>query len=343
MKFSKIFDLRPVAILFLLSIIIFNCKGTDSENPAEPAAANYSGTWAGTITSNMISTPAPISITIFHTNNSITGSYEVITGASGTVAGSVNKNAITFTLTQTTQGCTGSFSGQGTFNGTSMIFTYSGNDCWGTHSNGNGNVTKYEVSADVICPLYVGQSWRYIDSNFSSTGAFTGADSSKLGIIAKGTYSVQGQNVELYHWNWINPKTNKPQAYSWLERNNSDGLSLYGGYFRNSAQLFPKMLSIKFPVNAGDTWNSPRCVFNVNDSTFKIADTVKYTSTSVSENFQTPAGVFNCYAYNYQRSYTSAGQTMTDNIYSYYAKNKGYLGMIVKTNGIVRFKKVLKK
>jgi hypothetical protein len=343
MRNIKLHNIGFAAVLFFLLVLIFNCSKNDSDNPAEPGLSDYSGTWTGTITSNLVQTPAPITLIIYHTGSSVSGSYTVVTGASGIVAGTVSGNRITFTLTQTTQSCPGSFSGQGTFNGTAMSFTYSGSDCWGTHTNGNGNVTKYESSGDVICPLFVGQSWRYVDSNYSSAGTFTSMDSSKLAILGKGTYSVQGQSIELYQWNWINPRTNKATPYSWLERNDNDGLSIYGGYFRNQPQLFPKALNIKFPVNAGETWFTPRVVFSTADSTFRIADTVKYTCTSVSQNYITPAGVFNCYVYTYQRKYTSGGQAMTDDNFYYYAKNKGYIGMIGKTNGILRFKKVLKK
>ncbi|MCX6174441.1 MAG: hypothetical protein NTZ27_06820 [Ignavibacteriales bacterium] len=339
MKIIRRIKENSYLFVIILSFTIYHCSKDD--NPVQTGETNFNGIWTGTISSNLVTTPTGIIINITQTNNTISGTYSALTGAYGTISGTINNNSFNFTLTQTTPTCIGSFTGQGTISNTTITFTYNGNDCWGSH-NGSGSVTKYNPGTDVICPLYVGISWTYIDSTFGTTGTFTSRDSSRLGIIGKGTYNYQGQNIELFYWNWINLQTNKPQKYSWLMRNDNDGLNCYGGYFRNQPSTLIKSLGNKFPANAGEIYNSPRWTFNVRDSVFYIPDTTKYTCLATSEIFKTPAGNFSCYVYTYQRKYTSNNQSMTDDTYTYYAKNKGYVGLVGKTNGILRYKKALK-
>jgi len=336
MKVIPLPNLKLSLLILLSSLIIYNCS--KDNNPVQ-SDSNFSGLWTGTITSSLVVTPAAITITINQTNNNISGNYSVVTGASGIVAGTVNNNSVNFTLTQTTSSCTGNFSGQGTLSGNTLTFNYTGNDCWGSHQNGHGNLTKYEPGADVICPLYVGISWTYVDSTYSTSGAFVSRDSSKLGITGKNTFNYQSQNIELFYWNWINLQTNKAQNYMWLVRNDNDGFSWYGGYFRNQPSALSKSLNIKFPANVGDTWNYPRWTFNLKDSVFRIADTVHLTCIANNQIYKTPAGNLNCFVYTYMIN----NQTTVDSTYLFYSKNKGYVGMIGKTNGIMRFKKVLKR
>ena len=339
MKIVRVINRYSFLFIIILSFTIYSCSKDD--NPVQTGDADLNGIWTGTISSNLVTTPSGIVISITQTNKNISGTYSALTGASGTISGTINNNSFNFTLMQTTPTCTGSFNGQGTISNSTISFTYSGNDCWGAH-NGSGSITKYNSGADVICPLYVGISWTYIDSTFNSSGVFTSRDSSRLGIIGKGTYNYQGQNIELFYWNWINIKTNKPNTISFLIRNDNDGLNIYGGYFRNQPSDLVKSLGNKFPANTGDTWNSPRWTFTPSDSAFHIPDTLKYTCLATGEIFNTPAGNYSCYVYTYQRKYTLNNQPMTDDTYTYYAKNKGYIGLVGKTNGVLRFKKVLK-
>ncbi len=325
--------------IIILSFTILSCSKDD--NPVEGGNINLDGIWTGTISSNLVTTPTGIVLSITQMSKNISGTYSALTGASGTIAGTINNNSFNFILTQTTPNCIGSFNGQGTISNSAISFTYSGNDCWGSH-NGSGSVTKYNPGADVICPLYVGISWTYIDSIYGSTGTFTLRDSSRLGIIGKGNYSYQGQNIELFYWNWINLKTNKPSTYSWLMRNDNDGQNCYGGYFRNQPSTLKKSLGQKFPVNAGDTWDYPRWTFNTKDSVFQIVDTSKFSCLATNQIYRTPAGDFSCYVYTYQQKTTVNNLTTTYDTYLYYAKNKGYVGLIGKTNGVMRSKKVLK-
>ncbi len=334
--------LKLLAVLLFISLILMNCT-KDEGNPVESTVSDLSGIWSGTLQSNIVTTPAPFAITISHTNNNLSGTYSVTTGVSGLFVGTVSGNTINFTLTQTTASSPGSFTGQGTINGNTINFTYTGTDTWGHHT-GSGSLSKYEVAGNVICPLYMGKTWIYLDSSFSSSGTLSRVDSSMLGIVGKTSINYEGQNLELFQWNWINMATKKPAPYSWLERNQGDGLNIYGGFFRNQPVILGKFLAQKYPVNAGNSWSSGRVTFTTSpDSMFRVADTITTTCTSVNQNISTPAGIINCYVYNYQRTYTSAGKTMTDDVYLYYAVNKGYIGMLSKTDGVVRFKKLLKR
>ena len=103
---------------------------------------NLTGTWSGTFTTSIITTPSQIALVLSQSGSSVTGTYSTQGGGVGTVSGTVSGNTFTYALQQTTAGCPGSFTGSGTVSGNTMSFTFSGNDCRGTHSNGQGTVTK---------------------------------------------------------------------------------------------------------------------------------------------------------------------------------------------------------
>jgi len=65
-------------------------------------------------------------------------------GAMGTFVGTVSGRTATFTLTQTTPGCSGTFSGHAVVMPSPelLVYYYSGTDCLGTHTNGNGSATR---------------------------------------------------------------------------------------------------------------------------------------------------------------------------------------------------------
>ena len=77
------------------------------------------------------------------TGSSTTGSYSVpASGAFGDITGAVIGSSLTFTLTQNNVACSGSFSGSATVTSSTMAFTFTGNDCLGAHSNGQGSATR---------------------------------------------------------------------------------------------------------------------------------------------------------------------------------------------------------
>lgn len=101
------------------------------------------GVWLGTYESSLIN-EAPLYAEIEITGTAISGTYRDNEGRSGTISGSVNGLDVTLQLVSTTPGCAGTFTGTGNLDpnllpGTdAVIFTFSGADCDGAHSNGAG-------------------------------------------------------------------------------------------------------------------------------------------------------------------------------------------------------------
>lgn len=185
----------------------------------------------------------------------------------------------------------------------------------------------------VIIPLSVGNYWEYVDSTYSSTGAFIKADTSRLAIRGDTTIQYQGQGVHVFYWHW----TTSPDA-DWLVRNDGDGLYFYGGRTSKGVFLLGKSLNEKFPASAGDSWQKPEYIYQTGDSAFSVPDTVTVQCVATDSMFATGAGVFKNYVYTYSRK-TVLTPAVTE---LYYAPNKGFIGSIARTNGVVTFKKTLR-
>jgi hypothetical protein len=115
--------------------------------PYTSGEVDLTGTWLGTISSSAAGT-ASLTLIIQQSGTNVTGSYSTGRGGSGTISAQVTGNTVDFELTQTTPSCTGWFSGHGTVNGTVMTFTFIGNDCLGSYTDGTGSVTKSGGGSD---------------------------------------------------------------------------------------------------------------------------------------------------------------------------------------------------
>jgi hypothetical protein len=124
-----------------LSYSLGACGG-DGSGPAAPV--DVTGDWIGTIQSSQVPAPGTeIDLTLSQTGTTGTGTYFVpASGAFGDIDGTVNGNRLSFTLTQNNLSCPGSFSGIATVVADAMTFTYTGNDCLGSHTNGRGSATR---------------------------------------------------------------------------------------------------------------------------------------------------------------------------------------------------------
>ncbi|GAB4126979.1 MAG: hypothetical protein Fur0015_00560 [Ignavibacteriales bacterium] len=206
----------------------------------------------------------------------------------------------------------------------------------GCDKNKDKNRTEPDNNTtDNIMPFKVGNFWNYVDSSFADDGTFLNEDYSKLGISGKETINYKGKQIEMYYWNWYDMNTYEPRESKWLVTNESTGIYFYGGKYYNKNFVFEKSLSIKFPVVAGESWQKINYSSYSSDSTFKVSDTVTISCVSVSEKFQTDAGNLDCYVYHYP-SNSLYGPSDT---YIYYAVNVGYVGLIMKYNGQVVYKK----
>lgn len=203
-------------------------------------------------------------------------------------------------------------------------------------------VGNEENQTAVLVPLAVGNQWSFIDSTFSAAnGAFVGRDSSRLGITGSTSIQHQGASVEVFYWNWANPRTGVAYDYKWLTRNEPDGRYLYGGQSSKGTYVLGKFLSERHPVTAGQTWQNIRIVYRSSDSTFAVGDTVQMSCRAVDEQFTTLVETFKCVVYSYQQTVTTTGGTTIRETCVYYAPNIGYVGLVGYTNGVRDFKKTL--
>jgi hypothetical protein len=187
----------------------------------------------------------------------------------------------------------------------------------------------------VIVPLKNNNTWTFIDSTFNSLGTYVSKDTSLLGITGSQTITYLGQNLETFYWNWKDLHANKYNDIRWLVRVESDGLNFYGGKSSKGTYVLGKTVSIKYPVNAGDTWTH-YSYLGKSDSTFYIGDTLQCTCLATEEVFHTAVGDFKSVVVK-QVSTKSTGWVLL-----YYAPNVGYIGLKnYSSANIVTFKKTL--
>jgi hypothetical protein len=107
------------------------------------ASANVTGTWPGFIKSNLLDETAS-SLTFAQSGTSLSGSYTTGTGTGGTISGRIEGRLITFTLTQITASCPGTFTGYGAVlsNPQSIVLFFRGTDCFGAHTGGEARGTR---------------------------------------------------------------------------------------------------------------------------------------------------------------------------------------------------------
>ena len=152
--------------------------------------------------------------------------------------------------------------------------------------------------SNVIVPLTVGNYWEYIDSTFYNDTLFV-VDTSKLGITGELNIEYQGNNYDVFYWNWFNTNTIPPQPEpnKWLIRNEADGLWEYGMLI-NTDTLLLQNLNLKFPANIGDSW--PIMAYFVTDTSISVGDTLTMECLDTDKEYTTPSGNFQCYVYQYQ-------------------------------------------
>lgn len=133
-----------------LNIVDTPCGGTVNATwtatKATSATINLTGTWNGTLRSSLVP-QTDATFFLVQSGNALSGTYSVPgTEAAGTISGTVLGQTAKFSLTQTAPaGCTGTFTGHavllmGTY--PVLFYYYSGSDCLGVHTGGNGTATR---------------------------------------------------------------------------------------------------------------------------------------------------------------------------------------------------------
>jgi hypothetical protein len=208
-------------------------------------------------------------------------------------------------------------------------------------SKDNGFVPEIQFT-DSIMPLAVGNYWIYTDSTFvTHYPAFV--DTTKIGITGYRNIKYDEEQITVYYWNWFNMPENVPQQRKNMVRNEEEGLIYYGQVVGSSVSPISRSLFIKYPVSVGEEWPYSS----------------GYTLESISEAapFTTPLGTFDCYVYLLVPP--SRGGTGHADIIShfdiggqrsdfeglprelYYVPEVGYVGMIIREEGQVVYRKTL--
>ena len=119
-------------------------NGTWTANKATTPLVNLAGTWNATFLSSAQPIATNGTMTLTQTGSTIAGTYTTATGGSGTVSGTVFGRMFLFSMNQTTQGCTGTFTGHGAVMSSPefIVYNYTGSDCLGTHNLGSGSADR---------------------------------------------------------------------------------------------------------------------------------------------------------------------------------------------------------
>jgi len=145
--------MRKTFVMFVLAAVgvfaIVGCGGGggDSSSPPAPPLVDVTGRWAGPYNSSVFGSQTA-TLVAQQVGASCTGTYSSSTGALGSVSGSVSGDTLSFTITVTTPGCSGSFTGTGIVDdppvgNLTMSFSYSGasNAACGGPESGTGILT----------------------------------------------------------------------------------------------------------------------------------------------------------------------------------------------------------
>jgi hypothetical protein len=135
---------------------------------------------------------------------------------------------------------------------------------------------------------------------------------------------INGVEKNLFAQKWLNEDDTSDNF--WLYSENNDGIYFYGGISKNDTLLFEN-IDFKYPVNINNHWNKIYVIYTVKN-TFEIIDTIRIECLSLSTQYNTPIGVFDCIKY---RSYRY--NTFTECYTEYYlSKNVGLIGLEIYTN-----------
>ena len=112
---------KSIVCLFVLALTA--CGGS---SPNGPSGTNFSGTWSGTVTDNVVGT-APARVTLTQSGNSLSGTWSA-GGNSGQLAGSLTGSAVSATLSPSDpRSCP--FTMNTTVSGNRMTGTYASFNC----------------------------------------------------------------------------------------------------------------------------------------------------------------------------------------------------------------------
>ena len=186
---------------------------------------------------------------------------------------------------------------------------------------------------DGLVPLSVGNYWSDVQYTCRNSTCDSIAknltDSMTVRVFEKRDIEIDGYIYNAAFTESYSIKYNLVSDYKWLSFNGSDGLYLLGG-ISNPDSLFKKILQLKYPVSVGESWQVPHLVYDLYENRFLIDDTLTYTCLSTNETIETPAGIFECYVYNYR--IRPADDVLDEwDYYLYYKPGIGKVAVIIKS------------
>lgn len=185
----------------------------------------------------------------------------------------------------------------------------------------------------VIQPLEVGYSWTFVDSSFINDGEFVNVDTSTLSIVGKEFATFEGQEIELFYWKW------DLSDAIWLMNDEGGSFYLYGARLNDVSYLVAKSLRQPYPVLVGDTWNDYHFTLLWDSDSVRISaiDTIEIECQSIDYPLQTSIGELECVVAFYATQYSDD----LHETYMYHSPNIGYVGLEIKDNNVVTYKKTL--
>jgi len=124
---------------------------SDVDSQAAGASVDLDGNWAATFADSLSS--GQLSFILVQTRTSVRGTYTSSLGGGGTINGSIAGGKFSFELAQTIRDCPGRFRGEADIRSGSMVGTYTGTDCQGTHTNGSFGMSKGAVAIQSSSPV----------------------------------------------------------------------------------------------------------------------------------------------------------------------------------------------
>lgn len=109
---------------------------------AHAQGLNVSGVWQGVNYTSQVPGPHKVVLTLNQAGTAVVGAFWVDTGVSGTGQGQITgPNSMTMSWTNTTPQCPGSYQNSYQVTGSSMTWTFTGQDCLG-QEQGKGNAKR---------------------------------------------------------------------------------------------------------------------------------------------------------------------------------------------------------
>lgn len=141
----KTFVLFVLLAVWIFAVVGCGGGGGDSSPPPAPPSVDVTGRWVGPYNSSVFGSQTA-TLVAQQIGASCTGTYSTSTGALGTVSGSVSGDTLHFTITVTTPGCSGSFTGTGIVDipavgNLTMSISASGSSTCGGAESGTGILT----------------------------------------------------------------------------------------------------------------------------------------------------------------------------------------------------------